>query len=122
MYLEIIEGKASGSRINGSVLSGGDWLLVGSDGWARLDVRAQLALEDGAVVLASYFGVLEMSNKVTEAMGTLEGTDFGDQYFRTTPRFETGDERYAWLSQTVFVAEGRVYPGRGVEYRVHRVT
>ncbi|MGO9431725.1 DUF3237 domain-containing protein [Rhodoblastus sp.] len=61
--------------------------------------------------------------------GTLEGkrlkgkvlsTDYGDQYFRTTPRFETGDPRYAWLNQSVFVAEGRIGPGK-VEYKVYRV-
>ena len=45
----------------------------------------------------------------------------GDQYFRTTPRFETGDTRYAWLNQSVSVAEGRLLPGFGVEYRVYCV-
>ena len=30
--------------------------------------------------------------------------------FRTTPRFETRDRRYAWLNQSIFVAEGRVGP------------
>jgi hypothetical protein len=123
MFFELIEGKASGPRISGSVLGGGgDWILVGPDGWGRIDVRAQLALDDGAVVLVSYFGVLELNSKVMEAMGTQEGTDFADQYFRITPRFETGDDRYAWLSQGVFVGEGRVYPGGGVEYRIYRVT
>ena len=48
-------------------------------------------------------------------------TDFGDQYFRTTPRFETGDPRYAWLNQSTFVAEGRILPERTVEYKVYRV-
>jgi hypothetical protein len=38
------------------------------------------------------------------------------------PRLETGDERYAWVNQTVFIADGRVHPGPTVEYRVHRVT
>jgi hypothetical protein len=123
MFFEVIDGKASGSRIHGSVLSGGgDWLLVGPDGWGRIDVRAQIALDDGAVVLASYIGVLELNAKVMEAMGKAEGTDFSDQYFRITPRFETGDERYAWLNQSVFVGQGRVYPGSGVEYSVYRVT
>jgi hypothetical protein len=37
-------------------------------------------------------------------------------------RLETGDERYAWVNQTLFVADGRVHPGPVVEYRVHRVT
>jgi hypothetical protein len=50
-----------------------------------------------------------------------EGTDFGDQYFYISPRFETGDERYAWLNQSVFVGQGRVYPGFGVEYNVQRL-
>jgi hypothetical protein len=35
-------------------------------------------------------------------------------------RSETGDERYAWLSRTVFVARGRVVAG-GLEYEVFRV-
>jgi len=47
-------------------------------------------------------------------------TDYVNQHFRTTPQFETGDPRYAWLNQSVFVAEGRVGPGR-VEYKVYRV-
>ena len=54
--------------------------------------------------------------------GSGQETAFGDQYFRTSPRFETGDQRYAWLNQSLFVGEGRVFPGLGVEYRVYRVT
>jgi hypothetical protein len=50
-----------------------------------------------------------------------EESSFADQYFRSTPRIETGDERYAWVNQTVFVAQGRLIPG-GVEYEVYRVT
>ena len=48
-------------------------------------------------------------------------TEFGDHYFRATPRLETGDERYSWVNTTLFVAEGRVTES-GVEYRVFRVT
>lgn len=53
--------------------------------------------------------------------GQRQGTSFTDQYFRPTPRFETGDPRYAWLTQNVFVAEGRITPPFGVEYRIYRV-
>jgi hypothetical protein len=38
------------------------------------------------------------------------------------PRLETGDPRYEWVNQTVFVAEGRLHRGPVVEYRVFRVT
>jgi hypothetical protein len=53
--------------------------------------------------------------------GTEIRTDFDDHYYRTTPRLETGDERYAWVNQTVFVGRGRIIPG-GVGYEVYRVT
>ena len=122
LVFEVTGGRVEGGRINGNLLTGGgDWLLVGTDGWGRLDVRGQLLTDDGAAIYISYFGVLEMNDKVQQAVGGGSGTDYGDQYFRTNPRFETGDPRYAWLNQTVFVAEGRVRPGQ-VEYKVYRVT
>ena len=62
-----------------------------------------------------------MNETLQAAMGNATGTEFGDHYLRVTPRFETGDARYAWMTQTVFVAEGHLIPGFGVEYRVSRV-
>jgi hypothetical protein len=122
-YFEVTEGKVTGERISGRVLSGGgDWILIGPDGWGRLDVRGQIATEDGAFIFASYFGILERNDAVQQAVQTGAETAYGDQYFRIAPRLQTGDPRYAWVNQTLFVGEGRIYPGRGVEYRVCRVT
>ncbi|MFZ0887472.1 MAG: DUF3237 domain-containing protein [Candidatus Binataceae bacterium] len=121
-FFEVTGGSFEGKRINGKILTGGgDWLLTGPDGYGRLDVRAQLLTNDGAAIYVYYTGLLEMNEKVANAVAGGGGTDYGDQYFRTTPRFETGDPRYAWLNQTLFVAEGRIGPGR-VEYKVYRVT
>jgi hypothetical protein len=53
---------------------------------------------------------------------TGSATDWNDQYFRTTPRFETGDERYRWMTTSLFLAEGHLLEGGGVEYRVSRVS
>jgi hypothetical protein len=123
VFFDVTGGQVEGPRIRGKFTgAGGDWMLACDDGYGRLDVRAQIETDDGAFIYVQYFGVLEMNEKVLAAMGAGEGTEFGDQYFRTTPRFETGDERYAWMNQAVFVSEGRVFPGIGVEYRVHRVT
>jgi Protein of unknown function (DUF3237) len=120
-FFEVIDGTVEGKRLNGKVLTGGgDWLLIGPDGYARLDVRAQFLTDDGAVVYVHYNGLIQMSQKVTDALAKGASTDYGDQYFRTAPQFETGDPRYAWLNQNLFVAEGRVGPGR-VEYQVYRV-
>jgi Protein of unknown function (DUF3237) len=123
LVFEVTGGRAEGKRLRGTLLTGGgDWLLVGPDGWGRLDVRGQVVTDDGAAIYISYYGVLEMNEKVQGATAGEGGTDYGDQYFRTSPRFETGDPRYAWLNQTVFVAEGRIRPGPMVEYKVYRVT
>jgi hypothetical protein len=47
--------------------------------------------------------VIEMNERVQTALAEGTETAYEDQYFRTTPRLETGDERYAWVNQTVFV-------------------
>jgi hypothetical protein len=122
VFFEVIDGEVTGERISGRLLTGGgDWLLVGPDGVGRLDVRAQIETHDNAVLYLTYEGVLEMNERVQTALAEGTETAYEDQYFRTTPRLETGDERYAWVNQTVFVGQGRIYPGSGVQYRVYRV-
>jgi hypothetical protein len=121
-YLEVTDGRATGERFNATAVGGGgDWILVGPDGYARVDVRLQFKTDDGANVYVQYFGLLEANEAVLGAMTSGGGTTYVDQYFRTTPRLETGDERYAWMNTSVFVARGRVREGSGVEYEVYRV-
>jgi hypothetical protein len=123
LFFEVIHGSFDGKRLKGKFVGGGgDWLLAGADGFGRLDVRAQLLTEDGATIYLQYFGLLQMTDKVQAAVSdTKSGTEYGDQYFRTSPRFETGDPRYAWMNQSVFLAEGHLLPDRTVEYKVYRV-
>lgn len=121
MYYEVTGGEVSGERLSGTIgTGGGDWLLIGPDGLARIDVRFQFETHDGAAIYVHYEGVLELNDAVQRAMATGAGTEVADQYFRTTPYLETGDERYAWVNRSVFVAQGRLVPG-GVEYFVARV-
>ena len=118
---DVTGGRVEGERLRGSVLpSGGDWILFGSDGVGRLDVRATLETHDGAFVYVQYPGVLVSSPKVVEAMRQGGETDFGDAHFFTTPRFETGDPRYAWVNSVVAVGQGRLLPS-AVEYRVFQL-
>jgi Protein of unknown function (DUF3237) len=122
MFLEIAEGKVTGERLNGTLLSGGgDWIVIGADGWGQVDVRGQIETDDGAFIYTQYTGLLELNDKVLNATTTGSATDWDDQYFRTTPRFETGDERYRWLTTSLFLAEGHLLAG-GVEYHVFRVS
>jgi hypothetical protein len=114
-------GVFEGPRLKGRLLaSGGDWLLIGNDGVGRLDVRGTLETDDGARIYVQYHGVILLNQKVAEALSGGDELQYGDTYFMTQPRFETGDSRYAWLNSVVAVAEGRVLPN-AVEYRVFQV-
>jgi hypothetical protein len=116
---EVTGGRFEGPRLKGEVLTcGGDWILIDDSGIGHLDVRATFKTHDDAYIYAQYTGVLEFNDKVTAAFTAGTGTDYGDTYFMTQPRFETGDERYAWMNQLVTVGEGRLIPG-GVEYRLY---
>ena len=117
-------GQVTGDRLNGKLMPpGGDWFLVGADQGGRLDCRANIKTHDDALIYVQYLGILVLTPDVA-AMLENRGTDSsaGEQYFFTNPRLETGDERYAWVNQTMFLAQGRISPGPRVDYTVYRVT
>jgi hypothetical protein len=120
MYYEIAGGEFSGDRLHGKILSGGEWAVIGPDGFLRVDVRLQIGTHDGAFIYVQYLGLLEVNEKVQSALANGTGTEFEDQYFYTNPRMETGDERYTWVNTTFFVGEGRILPNLGVGYRIWR--
>ena len=122
MVIPLSAGTVSGAR---STDAGRDRCGLGARRRRRLgpvDVRGQILTDDGAVIFVTYGGVLELNETVMVAMAAGDqGTDFEDQYFRITPRLETGDARYAWVNQAVFIARGRLIGG-GVMYEVYRAT
>lgn len=118
---DVTGGTVTGPRLTAKVLpSGGDWLLIGNDGVGRLDVRALVETEAGARIYVQYHGVLVLNEAVASALASGGETQFGDTYFMTAPRFETGHPDYAWLNAIVAVGQGRLLPG-AVQYRVFEV-
>lgn len=114
-------GRIEGERLNADVVPGGaDYMLAGPDGFGRIDVRGALTTDDGAGIYVHYTGLIQMNEAVGTAMASGGGTDFGDQYFRVAMQLESGDERYAWVNQSLYLGEGRLVPG-GIEYRIHRI-
>lgn len=116
---DVTGGTFEGPKLKGKILpSGGDWILLDDNGVGRLDVRATFETDDGAQIYVQYFGIVVMN---PEAAAAGQETQFGDTYFMTQPRFETGDDRYQWLNNIVVVGEGRTLPN-AVEYKLYQLT
>lgn len=122
LFYEVREGRIDGPALSGEVLSGGgDWALVDSAGWTRVDVRGQARTDDGALLYFSYRGVIEPTAALLEAIRSGGATGFEDQYWRVSIEVETGDPRYRWLTQSALVGRGRVCEGPGVVYQAFRI-
>lgn len=103
-------------------MPGGDWMSVGPDGFWRPDVRVQLVTDDGAVILLHYTGLVQQTDAFAEAATNGRETGWDDQYMRMVMNFDTGDPRYEWLNESIFVAEGRLAGPAEIEYAIYRLT
>ena len=103
---EVTGARFEGDRLRASLLgrAAADWALVEPDGRILADVRLTLQTDDGAVILMTYEG------RGDSATGVVH----------TAPRFETGDERYAWLTRIQAVGKG-VFDGATLEYQLYEV-
>jgi len=96
----IREGRFEG-HICGNVVSGGaDFQIVTTDGTSYLDARYLIRTDDNALIIVQNRGIRH---------GVI-GDDPSQYYFRSTPQFETGHERYLWLNKIVAVCSGARTP------------
>ena len=95
------EGERLRARLVGSASA--DWALARPDGVVEVDVRMTLKTDDGALVYMSYDGNLDPER--------------GEQPILSMMRFETGDERYAWLNRIRAVGKGS-FSGDAVRYEI----
>jgi hypothetical protein len=89
-------GSFDGDRLRGKVLpGGGDWVIRRPDGVLELDLRITLATDDGALIHMTFEGIRD------------DGAPSAP-YFRTLPRFETADAKYAFLNRLLAVGVGEI--------------
>ena len=105
--IPITGGSFRGERLSGRVLPGGaDWQVIRADGVAELDARYTLETEDRALIYVRNFGYRHGPPEIIQRLAAGEPVEPALYYMRTTPRFETGAERYQWLNRIVCVATG----------------
>lgn len=100
-------GWAKGPRISGSFLQpGGDWLRTFPSGTSKLDVRATLKTDDGALIYISYNGILQNSAESAERLFKGELMTTKDiPYFIVAPTFQTSSPKYGWLNSLQAVSK-----------------
>jgi len=108
--------------LRGEVLpDGGDWLLLRPDGVLEQDVRLTLKTDDGAFICVRYAGMRHGPPEVMARLAQGETVDPSEYYFRVAPMFETGAERYAWLTKILAVGVGERLPPNKVRYDIFEI-
>ena len=120
---KIAAATLAGPRITASLaMPGTDWIRLDSHGIRRQDQRTQFRTEDGTLILMRYdVALIRGDEKFSRALAAGAQTGFGDQYMCMVPQFEVGDDAYAWLTQSLFIARGRLAGPKRIEYEVYRV-
>lgn len=85
-----------------------------------MDVRATLRTHDGTLIHCEARGIITIPAGGLERLAAGETLPFQEIYVRTTPTFETSDERCAWLNSVVAVGYNILSPNH-IDYRVYRV-
>ena len=109
MVFEVESAKWNGDRISATSVgqSAADWMSVSASGVGTLDVRAMMQTDDGALIFVQYNGRTNMLEP-------------GVAPIYAAPRFETGDERYAWLNLVQAVSTGTL-DGMTLTYEIYEV-
>ena len=118
------DGIVKGDKINGKILEcSGDWGLIIDSTTFKVDCRATIKTDDGALIYITYSGYSYASAKIAAMIGAGKSGELSpsDYYFRTSVSFETGSPGYAWLNHITAVGVGR-FPAAGkVAFRIYAI-
>lgn len=113
-------GTVSGPGITAKVLPGSaDWIVVGTDAVARIDVRAVLRTDDDQHIYLTNTGRVRLGEHSARLFaGELVTAD--EAYVRTAPLFDTSAERYQHLNGLLTLAFCDISLTR-IHYRIYAV-
>jgi Protein of unknown function (DUF3237) len=112
MVIETASAQVKGDRLNAELLgtAGADWTLIGPEGTGTVDARETLRTDDGAVIYVQFSGRLDASQGLKFPMTVI-----------AAPRFETGDERYAWLNRIQAIGKGIFHEDLSLDFEWYEV-
>ncbi len=118
----ITGGDFCGPQLQGAVLTGGaDWQVLRSDGVAELEARYTLRTDDGALIYVRNHALRHGPAAVMAALAAGRPVEPDAYYFRGAAFFETGAERYVWMTKHIIVCTGHREPA-AVMLQFHKVS
>jgi hypothetical protein len=118
--IPIVGGEVRG-EVNGKVLPfGADFQIIRPNELIELEAKYAFETDDGAVVYVENKGIRFGPTGLLQKLKRNEPVDPGLIYCRTSPKFETGAEKYRWLMEHLFVASVARHADR-VIIDVHQV-
>ncbi|MES2798323.1 MAG: DUF3237 domain-containing protein [Bacteroidota bacterium] len=109
--IPITGGSFEGPTIKGQILDGGaDWQIVRKDGVAELEAHYQIKTDDGVIIYVKNVGIRVATPEVAGRIGRGEQVPASEYYFRTIPKFEAPEGKYAWMNNTIFICTGERNP------------
>ena len=122
LFLPLKSGTVKGPKLNGIMLpGGGDWLVIRNDGANEIDARFTIQTDDNEIIYTYYRGITMVSPEVQMRIESGEKVDPGQYYYRTTPVFETGAEKYAWLNRIICIGVGTIGGWDRASYKVFQI-
>ena len=119
--IPITGGEVRGKDVDGKVLAfGADFQIVRASGLIELEAKYAIQTDDGAVIYVENRGLRFGPAELLQRLARGEPVDPALIYFRTSPKFETGSEKYRWLMQNLFVGSAARHVDR-VVIDVHQV-
>jgi len=98
-------GEIRGPKVNGRIRGeGGDWMLVRRDGVGIADARLTYEMDDGALLLSRYSGVLDLGPDGYAR--TVRNEYDPAPPFVLTPQFITAHPNWLWLNRIQCLAVG----------------
>jgi hypothetical protein len=115
-------GRLDGRRVEGDVLpGGGDWIVVGADGVARLDVRLTVRTDGGDLVHLAGQGRVRLGEAAQASFLAGDTVTPPDVVGRGTTQFEAAGEALAWLNAAVAVGTVTELSRRHIRYRYYEL-
>ena len=115
VVFELAGVQLKGDRLRAEMMgaAAADWQLIGPEGTATLDIRATLRTDDDAIIFVQFNG--KYATDASQDLNLVRAPLY------VTPRFETGDERYAWLNRIQAVGKGTAHMDLSIDYEWYEV-